>query len=78
MINHGKPAGQPALRTLRTLRTHRKLLFFFVGKLEGHERTCRRSISNHIGTSRIPVKKSIVLNGQNDVLGYPGVRIRGK
>ena len=52
--------------------------FFQVGKLEGHERACRRSISNQIGTSRIPVKKSIVLNGQSDVLSYPGVGLRAK
>lgn len=51
---------------------------FYVGKLEGHERAFPPSISNWIGTSRIPVKKNIVLKGQNDVLTYTGVRIRGK
>ena len=47
-------------------------------KLEGHERAFPPPIPNQIGTSRIPVKKTIVLKGQNDVLTYPGVRIRGK
>ena len=51
-------------------------LFFYVRKLEGHERACRRSISNQNGTSRIPVKKSIVLMGQKHVLSYPGVGLR--
>ena len=44
-----------------------------VGKFRGHEHACRRSISYQIGTSRIPMIKSIILKGQNQVLTYPGV-----
>ena len=74
MVNHGEPASPPAGWFGGPSRN----FVLYVRKLEGHEHACRRSISNQNGTSRIPVKKSIVLKGQNDVLSYPGVRIRGK
>ena len=45
---------------------------------EGHEHACRPSISNQIGTNRIPMIKSIDLKGQNPVLTYPRVRISRK
>ena len=48
----------------------------YVGKFRGHEHACRRSISYQIGTSRIPMIKSIILKGQNMVLTYPrGVQV---
>ena len=53
-------------------------LFLYVQKFEGHEHACRRSISNQIGTSRIPMIKSIILKGQNMVLTYPRGGLRGK
>ena len=46
--------------------------------MDGHGRACRQSISNQIGTSRIPVNKSIVLKGQKGVLTHPGVGLRVK
>ena len=50
----------------------------YVGNFGGHEHACHPSISNQIGTSRIPMIKSIILKGQNRVLSYPGVGLRGK
>ena len=50
----------------------------YVGKFRGHEHACRRSISYQIGTSRIPMIKSIILSYQNMVLTYPRVGIRAK
>ena len=40
----------------------------YVGLYFGHEHASDPSKSNEIGTSRIPVQKSIDLNGQNMVL----------
>ena len=50
----------------------------YVGKLGGHERVSNPSISNQIGTNRIPMIKSIILNYQNMILTYPRVGIRAK
>ena len=50
----------------------------YVGKFGGHEHACRPSISNQIGTNRIPMIKSIILNYQNMILTYPRVGIRAK
>ena len=40
-------------------------------KLEGHNRASNQSISNHIDTNRIPMKKSIILEGQIMILSHP-------
>ena len=40
-------------------------------KLEGHNRASNQSISNHIDTSRIPMKKSTILKGQIMILNHP-------
>ena len=40
-------------------------------KLEGHERASYQSISNDNGTSRNPLKKSIILEGQIMILSHP-------
>ena len=64
MVNHGESAGRK-----------KKL---YVGKFGGHEHACRPSISNQIGTNRIPMIKSIILNDQNMILTYPRVGIRAK
>ena len=42
----------------------------YVGKFGGHEHASHPSISNQIGTSRIPILKSIILKGQNWILTY--------
>ena len=63
MVNHGESAGRKKK---------------YVGKFGGHEHACRPSISNQIGTNRIPMIKSIILNYQNMILTYPRVGIRAK
>ena len=50
----------------------------YVGKFGGHEHACRPSISNQIGTNRIPMIKSIILNYQHMILTHPRVGIRAK
>ena len=40
-------------------------------KLEEHNRASNQSISNHIDTNRIPMKKSIILKGQIMILSHP-------
>ena len=50
----------------------------YVGLYFGHEHASDPSISNQIGTSRIPMIKSIILNSPNKVLTYPRVGIRAK
>ena len=50
----------------------------YVGLFLGHEHASHPSISNQIGTSRIPILKSIILKGQNMVLTYPRGGLRGK
>ena len=56
MVHHGESAGRKKK---------------YVGKLGGHEHASHPSISNQIGTNRIPMIKSIILKGQNMVLTYP-------
>ena len=55
MIHHGESAG-------------RKKKQSYVGLYFGHEHASDPSKSNDIGTSRIPVQKSIDLSCQNRVL----------
>ena len=56
----------------------KKTKMFFM-KFGGHEHACRPSISNQIGTNRIPMIQSIILTYQkNMVLTYPRVGIRAK
>ena len=62
----------------RRLRYQQFVFAFYVGKLEGHEHAFPPSISNQIGTSQIPVKKSIILKGHNDILTHPGARLKAK
>ena len=50
----------------------------YVGLYSGHEHASHPSISNQIGTSRIPILKSIILKGQNDILTYYRIGIRAK
>ena len=57
---------------------YQQICSFYVGVFGGHEHACRPSISNQIGTNRIPMIKSIILKGQNQVLTYPGVGLRAK
>ena len=64
MVNHGESAGRK--------------INLYVGVFGGHEHARRPSISNQIGTNRIPMKKSIILKGQKYVLTNPGVRSRAK
>ena len=47
----------------------------YVGLYLGYEHASHPSISNQIGTNRIPVKKSIFLKGQNWILTYYRVGI---
>ena len=54
MIHHGESAGRKKKS--------------YVGLYFGHEHASDPSISKNIGTSRIPVQKSIILKGQNRVL----------
>ena len=64
MVNHGESADRKKTCML--------------GMFGGHEHACRPSVSNQIGTSRIPMIKSIILKGQNQILTYPRVGIRAK
>ena len=50
----------------------------YVGKFGGHEHARRPSISNQIGTNRIPMLKPIILNYQHFILTYPRVGLRAK
>ena len=61
MDNHGSPWRISRPQTNQS----------YVGKYFGHEHASHPSISNQIGTSRIPILKSIILKGQNMVLTYP-------
>ena len=50
----------------------------YVGLFGGHGHACLPSMSNQIGTNRIPLMRTIELKGQNEALTYPGVRLRMK
>ena len=63
MDNHGSPWRISRPQTNQS----------YVGKYFGHEHASHPSISNDIGTSRIPILKSVILKGQNMVLTYPRV-----
>ena len=65
MVHHGESAS-------------RKTNQSYVGKYFGHEWASNPSISNDIGTSRIPILKSIIFKGQNMVLTYPRGGLRRK
>ena len=64
MVHHGESAGRKKKS--------------YVGLFLGHEHASHPSISNQIGTSRIPMIKPIILNGQNQVLTYPRVGLSKK
>ena len=68
MDNHGSPWRISRPQTNQS----------YVGKYFGHEHASHPSISNDIGTNRIPMIKSIILKGQNMVLTYPRGGLRGK
>ena len=68
MDNHGSPWRISRPQTNQS----------YVGKYFGHEHASHPSISNQIGTNRIPMMKLIILKGQNMVLTYPREGLRGK
>ena len=45
--------------------------FSYVGVFGGYEHACRPSISNQIGTNRIPMMRTIDVKGQNDIFNLP-------
>ena len=67
MDNHGSRENQPAAKQKS-----------YVGLYLGHEHASHPSISNDIGTSRIPILKSIIVKGQNMVLTYYRVALSRK
>ena len=69
MVNHGEPAGRLADRPPR------KFLFFKLGSWKGMDMHAVAPYPSK-SVSRIPVNKSTILNGQNEILTYPGVRLR--
>ena len=68
MDNHGSPWRISRPQTNQS----------YVVKFRGHEHVSHPSVSDQIGTNRIPMIKSIILKGQNKVSTYPRLGIRAK